>query len=207
MPDFHIENQYHGLVCGIDEVGRGPLAGPVVAACVYIPEDIRKLDFVTDLNDSKKITLKKRELLFHEITSHCIYGINQASVREIDEINILQASLLAMKRAYLSMGKQMHMTLIDGNKSPDLPCKTQTVVKGDSISASIAAASILAKVTRDRMMAELDEIYPGYGWNTNAGYGSKAHMEALDTIGITPHHRTTFAPIRERLKIRSLESA
>ncbi len=207
MPDFTLEDQHDGLVCGLDEVGRGPLAGPVVAACVIIPDEIKHLNFVSQLNDSKKVSPKKREALFDEITSHCYYGISQASVHEIDDINILQASLLAMKRAYLSMGQTAVMALVDGNKLPALPCKAQAVVKGDSISASIAAASILAKVTRDRMMQELGDIYPGYGWDANAGYGSKAHMEALDSIGITPHHRTTFAPVRERLEILLLESA
>ena len=206
-PDFSIESRCDGLVCGIDEVGRGPLAGPVVAACVIIPDDIKNLDFVSQLNDSKKVAPKKREYLFDEITSHCIYGVAQASVREIDDINILQASLLAMKRAYLSMGHAAQMALVDGNKLPPLPCKAQAIVKGDSVSSSIAAASILAKVTRDRMMQELDVLYPGYGWNTNAGYGAKVHMDALDSLGITPHHRTTFAPIRNRLEILALESA
>ncbi len=205
-PDFSVENQFDGLVCGLDEVGRGPLAGPVVAACVIIPNNIKHLDFVCQLNDSKKIAPKKRECLFDEITTHCIYGIAQASVSEIDDINILQASLLAMKRAYLSMGCSVQMALVDGNKLPSLPCQAQAVVKGNSISSSIAAASILAKVTRDRIMRELDVLHPGYGWKTNAGYGAKVHMEALDALGITSHHRTTFAPIRERLKNIALES-
>ena len=187
-------------MCGIDEVGRGPLAGPVVSACVHIPTPIRKMPFVNELNDSKKLSHKKREGLFKEIKEHCLFGIGIATVEEIDEINILQASLLSMKRAYDDMEQIMDVALIDGNQRTRLTCKQQTVKKGDALSCSIAAASIIAKVTRDRMMAEYEEQYPGYGWSSNAGYGSAAHMQALKEIGVTPLHRRSFAPVRAQLE-------
>ncbi|MAF68019.1 MAG: ribonuclease HII [Micavibrio sp.] len=201
MPDFLLEDTYEGKVCGIDEVGRGPLAGPVVSACVYIPANVRDRGFIAGLNDSKKLSLKKRESLFEEIIAHCVYGIGLATVEEIDDINILQATLLSMKRAYIKMDHGMEAALIDGNQRTRLTCKQQTVKKGDTISSSIAAASIIAKVTRDRMMADYDKRYPGYGWASNAGYGSAAHMEALKELGVTPLHRRSFAPVRTQLEI------
>lgn len=201
MPDFLLEDTYEGKVCGIDEVGRGPLAGPVVSACVYIPANVRDRGFIADLNDSKKLSLKKRESLFEEIIAHCVYGIGLATVEEIDDINILQATLLSMQRAYTKMDYGMEVALIDGNQRTRLTCKQQTVKKGDAISSSIAAASIVAKVTRDRMMADYDIRYPGYGWTSNAGYGSAAHMEALKELGVTPLHRRSFAPVRTQLEI------
>lgn len=206
MPDFSLEDTYEGKVCGIDEVGRGPLAGPVVSACVYIPANVRGRGFIAGLNDSKKLSLKKRESLFEEITTHCVYGIGLATVEEIDDINILQATLLSMKRAYIKMDHGMEAALIDGNQRTRLTCKQQTIKKGDTISSSIAAASIIAKVARDRMMADYDKRYPGYGWASNAGYGSAMHMAALKELGITPLHRRSFAPVRTQLEIEAKQA-
>lgn len=198
MPTFDLENNIDGKVCGLDEVGRGPLAGPVVAACVYIQN--QNLPFLYDVNDSKKLSAKKRESLYEQIIQSCSYGIGECSIDEIDEINILQASLLAMRRAYYNMSISCEHALIDGDKPAELPCSMTTVIKGDSVSTSIAAASIIAKVTRDRIMQKLDCTFPEYGWASNAGYGSKKHREALYRYGITPHHRRTFSPIRQILE-------
>lgn len=184
-------------VCGIDEVGRGPLAGPVVTACAYIP--IEKLGHPVwkAVNDSKKLSPAKRDYLFEIIKDQCVFGLAEASAEEIDALNIHHATLLAMKRAYESIAAQnVTLALIDGKFAPALPCKTQTVVKGDATSLSIAAASIIAKVTRDRYMLKLHEEFPHYGWNTNAGYGTATHMDGIARHGITPHHRKSFAPCK-----------
>lgn len=197
---FDLEHHYTLPVCGLDEAGRGPLAGPVVAACVFVPVEKRGLGFWDDVNDSKKLTAKKRDTLFDYIREHCFYGIAEASVDEIDQMNILRASLLAMKRSFEVMGgKGEWVALVDGNQKPPLPCTIQTVIKGDSISRSIAAASILAKVTRDRVMEDLCRQYPMYGWSKNAGYGTALHLSALREHGITAHHRKSFAPIKGAL--------
>ncbi len=200
---FVLEESYPGPACGLDEAGRGPLAGPVVAACVYVPAEIRREYFWAGVNDSKKLSAKKRDKLYDLITAHCHYGIAESSVEEIDRINILQASLLAMLRAMETMvarfGTKPETALVDGNQKPRLPCSVQTVVKGDSISLSIAAASILAKVTRDRLMNDLCTQYPMYGWSKNAGYGTAQHLAALNEHGITKHHRASFAPVRAKL--------
>ena len=194
MPDFELEDMHDGAVFGLDEVGRGPLAGPVVAACVFIPEEARALPFISELKDSKKIAKPKLEILYGLITQHCEWATAEVSVKEIDQINILQASLKAMQ---LSLErKKPSYALVDGNKMPELSCPAQTVVKGDNKSYSIAAASIVAKVRRDRIMKALHEEFPFFGWNTNAGYGSKAHLNGIDTHGITQHHRKSFAPIK-----------
>lgn len=202
---FELENKFLSPVCGLDEAGRGPLAGPVVAACVYIPEDIRKESYWSYVNDSKKLSKNKRDELFDLITKYTAYGIAQSSVEEIDQINILQASLLAMKRSLETMTSNFNLTpsvaLVDGNQKPKLSCQIQTVVKGDSVSLSIAAASILAKVTRDRIMQELCAQYPLYGWSRNAGYGTAIHLAAIQAHGITTHHRKSFAPVRAALAI------
>ncbi len=195
MANLEIESKLRGLVCGIDEVGRGPLVGPVTAACVYIPENARTKAFWRVVTDSKKLTEKRREELFPLITEHCLYGIGHAEVKEIDEINILQASLMAMRRAYADMNLPMDHALIDGNKQAGIPCNEVTVVKGDSKSLSIAAASIIAKVSRDRYMRELHEEFPHYAWDSNAGYGTKAHIEAMLKHGVTKHHRQSFKPV------------
>ena len=181
---------------GCDEAGRGCLAGPVVAAAVILPKNFKHLL----LNDSKQLSEKKRVLLRTEIKEHAIaYAIGIVDHQEIDEINILQASLVAMSDAFNALDKRFKHALVDGNKLPQLPCSATYVIKGDGKSVSIAAASIVAKVTRDRIMADLHAQHPQYGWNTNSGYPSKAHREAIDLHGITPHHRKSFAPVRNFL--------
>ena len=196
MPDFAIEDQYRGIIAGIDEVGRGPLAGPVVAAAVVLPrEDARIGDLYGLLNDSKKLSAKKRDMLAERIMACASVGIGAASVREIDQINILQATYVAMRRAVAHLPTCPDQALVDGNRDPGLPCPVQTVVKGDSKSLSIAAASIVAKVVRDRAMSRLALRYPHFGWEGNAGYGVKKHMEGLNTAGPTVHHRRSFKPV------------
>lgn len=176
-------------VCGIDEAGRGPLAGPVCAAAVVLPMDVQ----IDGLNDSKKLSDKKRRALYDTIVEQAVcYGIAFADEREIDEINILQATFLAMQRAFALLSCVPDLALIDGNRAPGLSCAERTIVGGDGRSASIAAASILAKVTRDRLMEEYDEIYPQYGFAVHKGYGTKRHYAALREFGACPIHRTTF---------------
>ena len=205
MPDFTYESLYKGsgLVFGIDEAGRGPWCGPVVAACVCWPN--QKIDpaLAEQINDSKKLSAQKREKLFPLIMNSAYVGIGQASAQEIDEINILQATFLAMDRALQNAAKNGHtasFALIDGNRLPrwTLPC--QALIKGDSLSLSIAAASIIAKVTRDHIMTELAKEYPEYAWDKNAGYGTTEHIAALKKYGITPHHRKSYRPIKELLE-------
>ena len=177
-------------VCGVDEAGRGPLAGPVCAAAVILPQDL----MIEGLNDSKKLTEKRREALYEIITREAVaYGIAFADEREIDEINILQATFLAMRRAVEQLAVRPDIVLVDGNREPDLgELPVRTIVKGDSLSANIAAASILAKVTRDRFMLEQDAIYPQYGFAVHKGYGTKAHYAALTQYGPCPIHRQSF---------------
>lgn len=198
QPDFTLEQQHDALVCGIDEVGRGPLAGPVVAACVIVPEEVRAMDFWQKVKDSKKLGKKLKNELFEHIRAHSFFGIAEASPAEIDELNIHHATLLAMRRAYDSMRVNYQCeaakALIDGKFVPELPCPGRAVIKGDGISTSIAAASILAKVTRDRMMADLHCDFPVYGWERNVGYGTKEHLQAINDNGITAHHRRSFSP-------------
>lgn len=196
MSDFSLEDQYDGVVCGLDEVGRGPLAGPVVAACVIIPPEKRVLEFVLGIKDSKKVTEKKREVLYSQITNNFPYAISALSPQEIDQMNILQASLTAMKRAHDQLSGITH-ALVDGNRAPALSSQAITVVKGDQKSKSIAAASIVAKVYRDRIMKKLSEQYPDYGWANNAGYPTAQHREALLVHGVTEHHRRSFGPVRK----------
>ena len=177
------------LVCGVDEAGRGPLAGPVCAAAVILPPEL----VIPGLNDSKKLTDKKRRELYDVITAEAVsYGIAFASEKEIDKINILQATFLAMARAMEKLTPQPELALIDGNRAKDFGLPVRTIVKGDSLSASIAAASILAKVTRDRLMEQYDEAYPQYGFAIHKGYGTKRHYEALREFGPSPIHRMTF---------------
>ena len=209
MPDFSIELSKIGsnvrIVCGVAEAGRGPWAGPVVAGAAVLDPDTLPADLAADLDDSKKLKADKREALLVRLQDvGAVLGVGIASAQEIDEINILQATMKAMTRAMTDLssklGKPPDFALIDGNRVPDgLSCAAEAVVKGDGRSLSIAAASIVAKVTRDRMMAELDAQYPGYGWASNAGYGTKAHQEGLKALGITPEHRKSFAPIRKML--------
>lgn len=196
------------LICGIDEVGRGPLAGPVVSACVIIKPESAQLSQWNDITDSKKLSLKKRESLFDFICENSFWAIGEANVAEIDRLNIHHATLLAMARAYENMMlapdtkntptndiDHNHIkALVDGKFAPDLPCETETMVKGDSKSIEIGAASILAKVTRDRMMIKMHAQYPYYAWDNNAGYGTKAHKDGLAQYGLTPYHRLSFAP-------------
>lgn len=177
------------VICGVDEAGRGPLAGPVCAAAVILPKHLQ----IPGLTDSKKLSDKKRRELFPIIQQQAIaYGIGLASEAEIDEINILQATFLAMRRALSQLSIRPEIALIDGNRETDFGLPVKTVVKGDSLSANIAAASILAKVTRDTMMVELAEQYPEYGFEIHKGYGTKAHYEALRTYGPCPIHRKSF---------------
>lgn len=177
------------MVCGVDEAGRGPLCGPVVAAAVILPMGL----VIEGLNDSKKLTEKKREKLFDIICNEALaYAIAEASVEEINQTNILEATLLAMRRAILSLPIPANAALIDGNIFRDFPLLGQAVIHGDALSPSIAAASILAKVTRDRQCAELHQAYPQYGILKHKGYGTKEHMEALRTYGPSPIHRTKF---------------
>jgi len=195
-PDDHFEHKVLSPVCGIDEAGRGPWAGPVVASAVIL--DLTRIPH--GLNDSKKLSKARREALFGEILAHAKTGVGIASVAEIDEINILQATFLAMRRAVAELPVMPAFALIDGDKIPQgLPCGAQAIVKGDGRSVSIAAASIIAKVTRDRIMAALAVDFPGYGWEKNAGYGVPAHKSGLERLGVTPHHRVSFKPIHKML--------
>ena len=190
---WEIENSIHSegyeIICGVDEAGRGPLAGPVCAAAVILPMGLE----ISGLTDSKKLTDKKRRELFPVIKEQAIaYGIGLASHEEIDEINILQATYLAMERALAQLSVKPDIALIDGNRAKDFGLPVRTVVKGDSLSMNIAAASILAKVTRDDLMLELAEKYPEYGFEVHKGYGTKAHYEALRAHGASEIHRKTF---------------
>jgi ribonuclease HII len=204
MPDYALEAELSGVVCGIDEAGRGPWAGPVVAAACVI--DISQLPHTlkTSLDDSKKLSAKKRKTLFAALEEEAGLGslhfaAGEASVEEIDTINILRATLTAMTRAVEGLPVRPDHALVDGTILPDLPCPARAVPKGDGLSLSIAAASIVAKVTRDRFMAVLDQDYPGYGFAHNAGYGTAEHQAALARLGVTPHHRKSFAPIHKIL--------
>ena len=187
--DTSRKNEQIKVICGVDEAGRGPLAGPVVAAACILPDGF----VIEGLNDSKKLTEKKRDILFDIIINNAIdYSVAFATVEEIEEINILNAAMLAMRRAIDGLKIKPDLALIDGNTSRGFTVKTETVVGGDGKSPSIAAASILAKVTRDRMCIEYDKEYPEYGFSKHKGYCTKLHVEALKTHGITPIHRPSF---------------
>lgn len=184
-------------IAGVDEVGRGPLAGPVVAAAVILDPD----NPIAGLDDSKRLTERRRELLNVEIREKALaWSIARADIEEIDKINILQASLLAMQRAVNSLSISAEYALIDGNKAPELDCPLQTVVKGDARVACISAASIIAKVERDHEMVTMDALYPGYGFASHKGYPSKQHLQALQVLGVTDIHRRSFAPVRRCLE-------
>ena len=195
-PTRALEAEGPAPICGVDEAGRGPWAGPVVAAAVIlnparIPEGI---------DDSKRLTAARREALLADLLRHADIGIGRSDVAEIDELNILQASHLAMRRAVLDLRTSPAMALIDGNLVPSgLECQCRPIIGGDARCLSIAAASIVAKVTRDRMMVALSQQFPGYGWGTNMGYGTKAHADGLARLGVTPHHRRSFKPIHKIL--------
>ena len=199
-PDLVHEAALGGVVAGLDEVGRGPLAGPVVAAAVILPGPM-PAGLAALLDDSKKLSPARREAGYAALLmSAAVIGIGAASAAEIDRLNILQASLLAMRRAFGRLHPRPDAALVDGNRDPGIPCRVRLLVRGDSLSLSIAAASIVAKVTRDRVMARLDRVYPGYGWAANSGYGSAAHRAALHRLGLTPHHRQSFGTVRTILQ-------
>lgn len=200
------------LICGLDEVGRGALAGPVLSAVVAFPNNVinqyadnsisAEWQWLYEINDSKKLSLKKRENLSNKIKEYCFWGVGLACVEEIDKINILQASLLSMQRAYVEISKKttINYALVDGTHKPILynlqQNYIQSVVKGDSKSLSIAAASIIAKVERDNLMKDLSKTNPEYNWDSNVGYGTKKHIDAMISQGLTNHHRKSFTPVK-----------
>lgn len=204
MPTFDIEQRHTGLIAGTDEAGRGPWAGPVVAAAVCFPHQNISPDLRAIINDSKKLTAKQRERAFDLLMkSDAFIGVGQASAEEIDDVNILRASFLAMERALNQLEEKyqpVSFVLIDGNRLPAWHWPCEAIIKGDSLSFSIAAASIIAKVTRDRIMTELAKEYPAYAWDKNAGYGTAAHIEALQKYGPCPYHRKSYAPIKNCIK-------
>ena len=207
MPDFSLEESLglstRAVIVGVDEVGRGPLAGPVTAAAVFFDRQKITSDLLTKIDDSKKIAQKKRATISKQIESIAIIGIGWASSGEIDQLNILEATMLAMQRAISSLRKQIisdpDYILIDGNKVPRLDFPSKAIVRGDEKSLSIAAASIVAKNKRDAFMTSLSKLYPGYGWEKNAGYGTGEHLAAIEREGITVHHRRSFKPIAKYL--------
>jgi len=203
MPDLSLETTALAAgwsrIAGVDEAGRGPLAGPVVAAAVVLDVRVLSSPVWTALDDSKKMTADARDTLYKVITDSADTGVGIATVDDIDLLNILGATMKAMGDAVRALKHVPNYVLIDGNRLPVLPCAGACVVKGDSKSMSIAAASVVAKVTRDRIMKDLDQQYPGYGWARNAGYGTKQHMDALTRLGATPAHRKSFAPVRKIL--------
>lgn len=207
MPSFRYERALEGVVCGIDEVGRAPLAGPVVAAAVILPMKLPRA--LQGMDDSKVVPRERREEFAAHLFERAQIGIGAASVAEIDTINILRATFLAMARAVTALSAVIGATpawaLVDGNQAPKLPCQVQTIVGGDGKSLSIAAASIVAKVTRDRLMHALAPRYPGYGWETNVGYPTRIHRAAILAQGITPHHRRRFVDLQSSLDLESKE--
>ena len=205
MPDFSLEDASGAdRVAGVDEAGRGPWAGPVVAAAVILDRDALGRDLAIGLDDSKKVPAARRETLFAALQSSARIGVGRAEVADIDSMNILGATLLAMSRAVDALAAVPDLALIDGNQLPHVSCPVRAVIGGDGLSLSIAAASIVAKVTRDRLMAALALAHPGYGWERNKGYGTAEHRAALETLGVTPYHRQSFRPIR---KIMGADSA
>jgi len=198
LPDLSFENDHahHGIICGIDEVGRGPWAGPVTAAAIILDQT----SIPNGMNDSKKISAIKRNQIALHLKETAFIGIGHASVEEIDEINILQASFLAMERAIKNLPLTPDFALIDGRHiPPNISIPAKAIIKGDSISLSISAASIIAKVTRDKIMTDLAKKLPYYGWETNMGYGTKKHQDGLQSHGVTKHHRRSFKPIHNIL--------
>ena len=199
MPDFALERAAGGIVAGIDEAGRGPWAGPVVAAAVILDPATLPPSLAGGIDDSKTLSPARRRDLYRGLLDRAEIGVGAASVREIEEGNILGATLTAMARALAALPRRPSAALVDGNRAPDLPCRVETVVGGDSLSLSIAAASIVAKVTRDEIMTRLSARYPQFAWERNAGYGTTEHRRALERHGPTPHHRRSFSPIRALL--------
>jgi len=203
LPNFDIENELKfKLIAGIDEAGRGPLCGPVIAAAVIIPEKIQfsilNPQFSIKITDSKKLSAKQRVAAFDWILANCYVGIGECSPAEIDEYNILQATMIAMKRAVAALPTSPEFVLVDGNRLPD-GVNGKPVVKGDSKSLSIAAASIIAKVTRDRIMEKLHDEFPEYNWQKNAGYPTASHLHAIKNYGINEHYRKSFSPIKDMI--------
>lgn len=200
--EIKLSENFGPRIAGIDEAGRGPWAGPVVAAAVILDPDHAP----DGLNDSKKLTADKRDFLFDQIMDRSAVGIGIADVNRIDRDNILQATLWSMSRATEQLGMAPDAALVDGNKTPQLNCPVQTLIKGDGRSLSVAAASIIAKVTRDRIMEELARLHPGFGWERNKGYGTEEHRLAISRLGITDHHRRSFRPVRLVLEALSQKS-
>ena len=207
MPDFSLEESLglstRAVIVGVDEVGRGPLAGPVTAAAVFVDRQKITSDLLTKIDDSKKIPQKQRAIISKQIEGIAIIGIGWASSSEIDQLNILEATMLAMQRAIFALRKQIILDpdyiLIDGNKVPRLDFPSKAIVRGDEKSISIAAASIVAKCKRDAFMTSLSKLYPYYGWEKNAGYGTRQHLAAIEREGTTAHHRRSFQPIANYL--------
>ena len=201
-PNLRFENEAGCLVCGVDEVGCAPLAGPVVAAAVILPAKALPRKLAALINDSKIVPAPKREAVAAALPSYCVISFGEASVQEIDTLNIYHARMLAMRRAIAGLSVVPGLALIDGNARPkDVTCAIRTVVDGDAKCLSIAAASIVAKVFRDAYMRQLAEEYPGYGWETNVGYGTRDHRSAMARLGLTPHHRRSFSPVRQLLSL------
>ena len=199
-PTLRLENEAGCVVCGVDEVGCAPFAGPVVAAALILPAKPLPRKLVALINDSKIVPAPKREAAAAALPNYCVISFGEASVEEIDTINIYHARMLAMRRAVAGLSVRPELALIDGNATPkDLGCSARTVVDGDAKCLSIAAASIIAKVFRDTYMRKLAEEFPGYGWETNVGYGTRDHRSAMIRLGLTPHHRRSFAPVRQIL--------
>jgi ribonuclease HII len=202
MPDLRLELEAGGIVAGIDEVGRGPWAGPVVAAAVVLNVASLPDDLAAVIDDSKKLTAARRVEIAARLPACARIGVGAATTAEIAALNIQGATFRAMQRAVTALGAPPDLALVDGNRPPALPCPVRTVIGGDGLSLSIAAASIIAKVTRDRLMARLALRYPGFGWERNVGYGTPEHRAALLRLGLTPHHRRSFAPIIQILASR-----
>jgi len=203
MPDYRLESQHDMPVAGVDEAGYGPWAGPVMAAAVILNINTMPSSLLDALNDSKKLSKPKREALFTALYSlnaqTCWIGVGEASPEEIDKINVREANLKAMARAIDSLELRPKTVLVDGINAPNIEIPCHKIIKGDSLSLSIAAASIIAKVTRDKLMTKLALKHPHYSWEKNAGYGTKAHQEALKKYGITPYHRKSYKPIKALL--------
>ena len=199
-PDLSLEDEAGGRVAGVDEAGRGPWAGPVVAAAVVFGAGGPPAPLCAAITDSKLLGAESRAALQPAILASADAAVGIASVAEIDAMNILQATLLAMRRAVARLARPPALALVDGNRAPRLPCAVRTVVGGDRASLSIAAASIVAKVARDRLMARLALDHPGYGWERNAGYGTAEHRAGLARLGVTAHHRRSFRPVRALLE-------
>jgi len=187
-------------VAGIDEAGRGPWAGPVVAAAVVLDPARLSPEMLGGLDDSKKLAKPVRQLMYDMVTASAVTAVGIAGVEEIDRLNVLEATMLAMRRAFDALSLPVPCAIVDGNRAPELGCRTYCLVGGDGSSLSVAAASVVAKVTRDRIMAGLASEYPGYGWEHNAGYGTREHADALSRLGVTPHHRRSFAPVARLCK-------